>query len=179
MSHLLSKKTQNYLFIFKHLYLKDISLAFFIEAFDTSRLTVVSTIDSLNQIIHPSEVKTINDHFSLFIPTDDSYDYCVSKILTDSIELTVLEKIFFEETHSYLSLAEELFLSESTFRRIIAQLNARLDFFNITIKTRPLRIIGEERLIRLFFSDSSSKNMGPTIHHSNSRISITSSNFII
>lgn len=151
LNNLLSKKTQNYLFIIKHLYLEDIKINFFIKSTDTSRLTVISTIDSLNQIIHPSEIKIINDDFSLVIPAYDSYDHCVSKILTDSIELTILEKIFFEEKHSYLSLSEELFISESTFRRTIAHLNKRLDYFNMTIKTRPLRIVGEERLIRLFF----------------------------
>lgn len=179
LNNLLSKKTQNYLFIIKHLYLEDIKINFFIKSTDTSRLTVISTIDSLNQIIHPSEIKIINDDFSLVIPAYDSYDHCVSKILTDSIELTILEKIFFEEKHSYLSLSEELFISESTFRRTIAHLNKRLDYFNMTIKTRPLRIVGEERLIRLFFSDFLSKNMVPIIHRSKNQISNISSNFTI
>lgn len=151
LNHLLSKKTRNYIFIFKHLYLKDMTLDFFIEEFDMSRITIISTIESLNQIIHPSHIKASNNDLSLVIPAHDSYDYCMSKILEDSIELTILEKMFFTEKHSYLSLSEELFISESTFRRTVSQLNERLEHFNIVIRTRPLRITGEERLIRLFF----------------------------
>ncbi|TLG78292.1 HTH domain-containing protein [Vagococcus zengguangii] len=150
-NQLLSKKTLHYLFIINRLHAEDISIEVLMDVLKCSRSTIQTTIESLNAILVPSEVIYYNDVYSLIIPVNDSFDHCIAKILDDSFELTLLEKIFFEEEHSYLTLAEQLFTSESTIRRTISSLNQALEPFDIQIKTRPIRIIGNERLIRILY----------------------------
>ena len=151
MNPLLSKKTTHYLFIINRLYIEDISIELFMAVMKFSRSTIQTTIDSLNSILTPSQVIYHNDYYSLKIPANDSFDHCIAKILTESFELTLLEKIFFEEKHSYLTLSEQLYTSESTIRRTIATLNQSLEPFDVQIKTRPIRIVGNERLIRVIY----------------------------
>lgn len=150
--NILSEKDNNLLKILTTIYFqKGVLEDYLISQNAITRSKLNSLIDNLNKIIYPSEVRKGDKFFHLYIHQNSSFDFCVSKILSQSLECAILEEIFFERNETYISLAEKLYVSESTVKRSIKLLNTSLELHDISIKTRPLRIEGDERSIRYFF----------------------------
>ncbi|MGX6962789.1 helix-turn-helix domain-containing protein [Vagococcus xieshaowenii] len=121
------------------------------KMFDISRNNLNKLISDLNAIIGEPIILIQKVDITLNINNNLSYDGCISKILSQSLEYHLLEQIFFNEDMSYLTLSLELFVSESTIRKIIARLNEKLALMDCAILTRPLRLEGDERTIRVLF----------------------------
>ena len=119
---------------------------------NTTQKTLNSDIDYINSTFYPLKiVKNNNNELKLTMPKNYSFSYVYSKILENSIEFRFLEIIFFETESNLQNLADHLFISSSSLRRIITKLNKSLANLNITITFSPLRIIGKESAIRNFF----------------------------
>lgn len=89
--------------------------------------------------------------------TIDYNDYCglqevYQRGLRESQSLQLLSALFFKEFDSLEDLAEELFISLSTLKRLITRTNIYLrKEFDIKISTSPVMVVGNEHQIRLFY----------------------------
>lgn len=87
----------------------------------------------------------------------DYNDHCglqevYQRALRESQSLQLLSALFFNEFDSLEELAEALFISLSTLKRLITKTNSYLKKeFDIMISTRPVMVVGDERQIRLFY----------------------------
>lgn len=73
-------------------------------------------------------------------------DYIYQTILKESIEFRFLEAILLTRYRSYLELCEELFISESTLRRIVKKINQVLKTHKLTIRGL-IKIVGKKEAI--------------------------------
>lgn len=114
--------------------------------------TLKNDIEILNTYINPSVIKYQNKQFCLILKGNMNYFSLFSKLLQNSLEVSIIEAIFFEKNCSFNSLAVKLFVSNSTLRRIINKLNESLKEEDIFIQFQPMEIIGNEKKIRRFIS---------------------------
>lgn len=115
--------------------------------------TLNKDIYLINNYIKPLSIETnIKKGIQLKIPQNYTFDYIYSQILTESAELSLIEQIFFFESHSLNSLSELFLISSSTLRRTIANLNKILKKDHIRIQTTPLKLVGSEKKICIFVS---------------------------
>lgn len=105
-------------------------------------------IKLINQEFQPFQIKTSIKGILLKYPSHYSADFLYQKVLSLSPEFSFIERIFFDESYDIETLAEELFLSTSTLRRIITKCNLYFKPYEIQILTNPCKIIGNERNIR-------------------------------
>lgn len=112
----------------------------------------------LEEKLNESPNKNNNKKFNL-IPTDpaDREKYIISKLLINSLSSRYM-------INSY-DLAEELFISLSTLKKDISNINNKLQSFNLKVEnsqTRGIYIKGEEKDIRYCISDYIFKNADVT-----------------
>ena len=112
----------------------------------------------LDEKLNESTNKNNNKKFNL-IPTDpaDREKYIISKLLINSLSSRYM-------INSY-DLAEELFISLSTLKKDISNINNSLQKFNLKVEnsqTRGIYIKGEEKDIRYCISDYIFKNADVT-----------------
>ncbi|GFE44699.1 trans-acting regulator SP_1800 [Streptococcus canis] len=103
-------------------------------------------MESLGRITYKDSYLSIdyNDHCGL----QEVYQ----RALRESQSLQLLATLFFKEFDSLEDLAEALFISLSTLKRLIERTNSYLQKeFGIKISTRPVMVVGDERQIRLFY----------------------------
>ena len=145
---LISKKNYQYISLLNLLFQTSPTIDEVLDDFNVTRNTLVSTIDNLNSIIEPASIEINKNKLYLSFDYSTSYDEMIANILKETLEYNILLTIFFNETHSYLSLSEELFTSESTIRRNMKDLNESLSTIDIVIKNNPFKLIGDEKNIR-------------------------------
>lgn len=145
---LISKKNHQYITLLNILFQTSPTIDEVLDTFQVTRNTLISIIDSLNSNIAPASIQINKNRLYLSFDHSTSYDEIISSILKKTLEYNILLSIFFKETHSYLSLSEELFTSESTIRRNIKELNNSLSSLNIVIKANPFKLTGDEKNIR-------------------------------
>ncbi|WP_231122483.1 helix-turn-helix domain-containing protein [Bacillus thuringiensis] len=102
----------------------------------------------MNQEFQPFQIETSIKGVRLTYPSQYSADFIYQKILSLSPEFSFIERIFFDESDDIETIAEELFLSTSTLRRIITKWNVYLKQYEIYISTNPCKIMGNEQNIR-------------------------------
>lgn len=107
-------------------------------------------IKLINEEFIPFQIETSLKGIKLTYPINYSSEYIYQKILYLSPEFAFIEHVFFEENHNVEAIAEELFISTSTLRRIISKINNTLNHLGITITTNPCKITGDEGSIRCF-----------------------------
>lgn len=145
---LISKKNYQYISLVNLLFQTSPTIDEVLDYLDVTRNTLISLIDNLNSIIDPATIEINQNTLCLSFDHSTTYDEIISNILKETLEYNILLTIFFKETHSYLSLSEELFISESTIRRNIKELNETLANLDIRIKTNPVKLTGDEKNIR-------------------------------
>ncbi|MFC0232554.1 helix-turn-helix domain-containing protein [Vagococcus entomophilus] len=69
----------------------------------------------------------------------------------ESLELQILEELFFVEEHSYQSLADKFFVSETTIFRAVHRIRTELKHLEIQIETQPIKVRGNEDYVRQFY----------------------------
>lgn len=74
------------------------------------------------------------------------------RALLESPSLQLMSALFFDDFASLDDLAEALFISLSTLKRLIRKTNLYLkEHFDIIISAKPIRVVGDEYNIRLFY----------------------------
>ncbi|HDR5276346.1 TPA: helix-turn-helix domain-containing protein [Bacillus thuringiensis] len=105
-------------------------------------------IKLINQEFQPFQIDTSIKGIMLTYPSQYSIDFIYQKVLSVSPEFSFIERIFFDERYDIETIAEQLFLSVSTLRRIITKWNVYLAQYEIYISTNPCKIMGNEQNIR-------------------------------
>lgn len=113
--------------------------------------TLSADIKQINGYIAPASVETAREGLHLSIPPRLSVRYLYAQLLQRSREYQLLIYLFFHEGNSQEDIAEDLFLSVSTLRRMVATLNKSLAERGITISTAPYMITGNESEVSLLF----------------------------
>ncbi|RVU54409.1 helix-turn-helix domain-containing protein [Anaerosphaera multitolerans] len=106
--------------------------------------TLSSDIIQMNSYLESIEVETGPNGVALIIPKDSSIREIYRLILEQSREFQLLIYLFFNKNKSQEDIAEELFISISTFRRMVSTLNEKLSRSEIYINSGPFRIEGNE-----------------------------------
>lgn len=150
MKNILSKQSQRFLIILEHLYFNEYStFEDLADICDASLKTIQMDINKINQFIKPLEIIYSTQHdCKILLKSNISADFIYSCILTDSIEFTVLEQIFFEKEPRLEDYADSLFISLSTLKRIISRINKQTKQLGFHISTNPVQLVGDEFAIR-------------------------------
>lgn len=143
--NLLSKQDKRYLKILESLFFKESSnLNDLIALTKNSRKTIREDIQIINSFIKPATIETSLDGCQLKYPNNIGIDFIYSCILKNSVEYTLLEMIFFEKKDSLEDYANELYLSTSTVRRIINNMNKSVKRYQFQISSGNPTLIGNE-----------------------------------
>ncbi|WP_312650505.1 helix-turn-helix domain-containing protein [Proteiniclasticum sp.] len=106
-----------------------------------------STVTSLG-----GSIETSNDGIQLHLPSNIGLDLFERQMFKNTPGLVLLELIFHNNHLCSTDLIDMLFLSSSTFNRLIRSLKEILSSYGLSIDPNPYRITGEEILIRRFYS---------------------------
>lgn len=128
-----------------------------------SEPTLYRDIYLLNQIIKPAKINT-NNKINLTIPSNSNFRHIYSSILSSSTEFKLIEELFFFENHTFSSLADRLFLSSSSIRRVIQRINISLLDYQIQISSYPLKLVGSENNICILLTHIFSEKYSQTHH---------------
>ena len=116
--------------------------------------TILGDIDDFNEKYTPAELRELeNKKIVLNLPTDMNLSDLFSKILNASATIQAL-KIIFEREVTIKELSKEIFISETSIRRMISRTNLFFKEKNlkIEIESMPsLSVQGDEKQIREFF----------------------------
>ena len=155
MKHILSKQSQRFLTTLEHLYYNhDSSYENLALLSDVSVKTIQEDINKINDFIEPLQIQELSfNKVFLKTPYNISCDYIYSCILTNSLEFSTLELIFFEQEHRLEDYADALFISLSTLKRIISKINSSIKKHGIQIATNPIQLVGDELAICLMMSN--------------------------
>lgn len=120
---------------------------------NVSSKTLKNDIENARLILSPIDI-TVNGNkgVKLEIPSNYAITYVYTAVLAASLEYTLIEKIYLCETYTIDELAEELFISSSSLRRMISRVNSVLKEEEMEINSNPLQIIGNEWKIYNFFT---------------------------
>lgn len=122
------------------------------KVLDSTILTLQASLANLQLMSGIGKVHYEDSYLKI-----EYYDNCglqevYQKALRESQALKLMSILFFKEFASLEDLAEELFISLSTLKRLITRTNSYLKKeFNIFISTRPISVVGNEHNIRLFY----------------------------
>lgn len=152
MRSILNTNSLRHLEILEILYMENsrITLGELSGKIKSSEKTLRLDIQFINEHFSPFQIETSQNGVILKYPSNYSTDYIYKKVLYLSTEFSFLEMIFFEENHTIDILAEKLFISTSTLRRIITKINKYFKNSNVNIKilTQPCKLTGNEAAIR-------------------------------
>ena len=153
MRRLLSQTDGRILKLVELLYDKDeLFMRDLCDELNVSFKTLKSDIENARLILSPIDIKVSgNKGVKLEIPTNYSITYLYTALLSASVEYTLLEKIFLCETYTVDKLAEDLFISSSSLRRMVDRINEVLQEEEMEISLNPVQIIGNEFRIYIFF----------------------------
>lgn len=154
MRKILSLQDSRILKLIEFLYDKDeLFMGDLCNKLDVSPKTLKRDIEHARLILFPIDIK-VSGHkgVKIIIPSNYSIKYIYSALLSESLEYSVLEKIFLCETYTVETLSEDLFLSSSSLRRMVNKINLVLKEEGMEININPLKIIGDEWRIYTFFT---------------------------
>ncbi|MBO0470286.1 helix-turn-helix domain-containing protein [Enterococcus sp. DIV0242_7C1] len=153
MRNILSKSLQrrlsliDYLFVYRSNSLKRIE-----NELGYNTVTLLKDISDINEMISPCKItKAPNNEYMIFFPNDTNIEYIYSCFLKNSPEFSLLHKLITGSFDSLESLSTELFISESTLRRLIRRINSHLQpDYHFEISTSPVKFVGDESSIITF-----------------------------
>ena len=152
MRHLLEKALQRHLSILESLqYEEQLRIEDLRKKLRYSSKTLLSDLPEINSYISPASIESCRGGYALQIPENYSFDYIYSCILKKSDRFTLLETLFFKGSQTYIDLADLLFTSESTLKRLLSSFNPLLRPLGFHVETRPIRISGDGGAIIQFF----------------------------
>lgn len=146
MRRILSPQDSRILHLVEFLYDKDeLFMRDLGDELNVSFKTLKRDIEYARLILYPIDIKVSgNKGVKLVIPSNYSITYLYTAMLSASLEFRFLEKIFLCETYTVDELAEELFISSSSLRRMVGRMNEVLQEEEMEINLNPVQIIGNE-----------------------------------
>lgn len=114
--------------------------------------TIHSDISEINMYIRPLYIKASSSGVKIFMPPNYSERYIYKKILEESLEFKIIEHIFMSEKVTLESLSEKLYISDSTVKRTIKDINKVVEKAGFSISGKPLTFIGNERKLIHFMN---------------------------
>lgn len=153
MRRILSPQDSRILHLVEFLYDKDeLFMRDLGDELNVSFKTLKRDIEYARSILYPIDIKVSgNKGVKLVIPSNYSITYLYTALLSASLEFRFLEKIFLCETYTVDELAEELFISSSSLRRMVGRINEIMQEEEMEINLNPVQIIGNELRIYNFF----------------------------
>lgn len=153
MRELLGEKDNRRLHLIENIYLKPgIDLSDLADSLGYSIMQPQIDIGFLNELIDPLYIEVTRDKKCfLEIPEALSTRVIYSRLLASNINFKVLESLLLNDFATYDQMAESLYISVATLKRVINFINDCFQKDDVYIKTRPLRIEGNENNIRAFF----------------------------
>ena len=121
------------------------------EATGYASRTLWQDVQELNTYLQPICIETTNSGLSLNIPQGFSIRAIYQLLLAQSKEYSLLEYLFLNEGEVLEKLADSLYLSLSTLRRMITELNKKLEKYQVKIAVAPTRVIGDELSVSQFY----------------------------
>lgn len=106
--------------------------------------------ESLKKI--SGDILSSADGIFLQLPASIGLDYFQRQLYHQSNSFLLLEKIFFEEDLGFSEMMAYLYISDSSLRRLIKNIQLALQEYGIQLETNPFRISGDEALIRNFYT---------------------------
>lgn len=166
MRSLLSRREIRQLaFLEMLMYQGDLTLSQISESTGYSVRTLSGDIKQINEYIAPCAVETGSKGVSLYIPTDSSIREIYRLFMAQSRGYQLLLHLFKHEEDAFDDLADALFLSASTLKRTIQEVNQELKKLDIKITSSPYRVVGDEKNVTVLFitllSESSTVNHYP------------------
>ncbi|NKC68424.1 helix-turn-helix domain-containing protein [Vagococcus fluvialis] len=149
MKDLLSNQDKRYLIILEKLYRgESYTYQELGNNLRVSSNTIREDKKKINKFIKPAQI-LFNSDKKMYLQMNDniSIDFIYSVIIKNSLELNILEMIFFEEQILLEDYAEQNFISISTLKRIIAKMNKVLQTKSVYISTNPVQLRGDENRI--------------------------------
>ena len=113
--------------------------------------TLWQDIQEINTYLDPICVETTNTGVSLHIPPTFSIRAVYQRLLARSKEYSLLEYLFFNEGKPLDEVAQNLYLSLSTLRRMIPEMNKKLEKSQIRISVSPTSVVGDELSVSQFY----------------------------
>lgn len=113
--------------------------------------TLWQDIHEVNTYIAPIRIETTKAGVMLNIPPSLSIRTVYRLLLSESKEYTLLEYLFFNEGKPLEEVATNLYLSLSTLRRMIAEMNKKLEKFQFKIAVSPTQVVGDELSVSQFY----------------------------
>ncbi|MEY8444841.1 helix-turn-helix domain-containing protein [Enterococcus ratti] len=153
MKRLLNKQSARQLSLLELLWENEwLTVSEIVKEIGGGEKTIRTDIKQLNEIIEPLKIET-SYKYGVYLNKDlgISKAYLYSLFLQKSVECQMLETIFIDSEISKGELCDQLFISETQLNRLHKKLNIFLKKYDIRI-TNNLKIIGNERNIRKFFS---------------------------
>ena len=129
------------------------------EMIESSEKTTRNDLSQINEMIAPLTIETSFRSGVLLkknLKTPKAFIY--SKILSKSLEYTLLETLFFRRVSSKDDLSDSLYISETQVSRVINRINQVISKYEFQINNH-LDIVGNEGNIRDFFLLSLQKNI--------------------
>lgn len=141
----------------------------------------VSTTELLQQLsctlpILLNDIRTINDHqtivsvrkneglYQLEKGEDIGLSHIYAGVIQNAAEFQVLEALLYEEHQTLADMAKGLYLSVPNTQRIVEKIRRTLRPVHIFLKHRPLRLEGNEAMVRhLFYRYFTEKNYQVTV----------------
>lgn len=122
------------------------------KALNISMLTLQSCLTNMQFMKEVGGITYKDGYINIWYHQCCGLQEVYQKALRESPSLKLLELLFFRNFSSLEELAEELFVSLSTLKRLIKKTNTYLSHtFAISIVTSPVQVSGDERQIRLFY----------------------------
>lgn len=109
--------------------------------------TLATDMLHINAYLSPIKIETSVLGLSLSIPARSSVREVYSLVLKQSREYQFLMYLLYNEGKSQEDIVEDLFISISTFRRMVKTMNDQLQSRNIQINSAPFRVEGDEAQI--------------------------------
>lgn len=114
--------------------------------------TIHSDIREINTYINPIYIKSSPSGVRLTMPPNYSERFLYKKILEKSRRFKIIESVFMNEEETVESLSEKLYISVSSLKRMIKEINQVLIKEGFSIRGRPLSILGDEQKLIQFMS---------------------------
>lgn len=112
---------------------------------------VLNDVASINDSLDFFSIEKQNNSFKLNRPDYVGIDTAYAYFLSQSIEFQLLELLLYEKFPTVKRAANYLFISIPSAHRILNRLSECLRPWNITIQKMPLRMVGNEAMIRHLF----------------------------
>lgn len=118
---------------------------------NTSTRMLKYDLDTIRESNDDFTIITSNKGVRLEFQKNKGLKNLYNTILEQSLSFQLLEIILFNEHYAAHEIADQLFISMSTFYRLIDHINQVTKDYGFQIETNPCRLSGDEDRIRLFF----------------------------